>query len=288
MDFSQFKLNMLPLYVQCGLLSQWSVLLYWSAHALYSSSSEARRACVWPWNNNIVCHWVIGCITLLIQIVQDKISYTQSQCSYFIGRCGFVVWAEPRPSGPACWRSIIFTFKLYSLQIPSHADLESVSDSKVKELCTGGHVFFNCMGTHLSPFLWNSGKQLLFWFLYMLLIPCTRVCFYHTECLSKGSIYDIPARLTKLAHKAGVPHSSVLTAVVSNPNSWSLYVRCKGQLEAILDRNFSHTPQHLELACWIEEKIVAFLRKSVCKFFAILFCTESLQFVILSLTVSTC
>ncbi len=31
-----------------------------------------------------------------------------------------------------------------------HADLESVSDFKVKELCTGGHVFFNCMGTHLS------------------------------------------------------------------------------------------------------------------------------------------
>ena len=26
-------------------------------------------------------------------------------------------------------------------------DLDEVSEDKVKELCTGGHVFFNCMGT---------------------------------------------------------------------------------------------------------------------------------------------
>ncbi|XP_064391120.1 uncharacterized protein LOC135338955 [Halichondria panicea] len=96
-------------------------------------------------------------------------------------------------------------------------DLESVSDSKVKEVCTGGHVLFNCMGTHLS------------------------LLFFGTPSAYRTVAYDVPARLTKLAHQAGVAHSSVLTAIVSNPNSWSLYVRCKGQLEAIGQELFPYT-----------------------------------------------
>lgn len=53
--------------------------------------------------------------------------------------------------------------------------------------------------------------------------------------------YDIPVRLTRLAHEAGVSHYSVLTATASNPNSWSLYVRSKGQLEATGQELFPHT-----------------------------------------------
>lgn len=29
-------------------------------------------------------------------------------------------------------------------------DLEAVSEDTVKQLCTGGHVFFNCLGTTRS------------------------------------------------------------------------------------------------------------------------------------------
>ncbi len=41
--------------------------------------------------------------------------------------------------------------------------------------------------TFVTPFLWNSGKQLLFWFL--MFYYSTHVCFCHTECLSKGSLW---------------------------------------------------------------------------------------------------
>ena len=33
----------------------------------------------------------------------------------------------------------------YSMVLP--LDLDDVTDEKVKELCTGSHVFFNCLGT---------------------------------------------------------------------------------------------------------------------------------------------
>ena len=43
--------------------------------------------------------------------------------------------------------------------------------------------------------------------------------------------YEIPIRLIKLSHQAGVSHCSLLTSVGSNPNSWFLFPRTKGELE---------------------------------------------------------
>ena len=54
--------------------------------------------------------------------------------------------------------------------------------------------------------------------------------------------YDIPVRLSKAAFQAGVPHCSVLTASNSNPNSWFLYPKTKGQLEVtIREMEFPYT-----------------------------------------------
>ncbi len=113
------------------------------------------------------------------------------------------------------------------------------------------------------------------------------MCVFAAQSAYRKVAYDIPARLTKLAHEAGVAHSSVLTAIVSNPNSWSLYVRCKGQLEATGQELFPHTSA-FRAGTLDRGEDSRFLEKISCKFFAVLFCTGSLQFVILSLTVSTC
>ncbi len=49
-------------------------------------------------------------------------------------------------------------------------------------------------------------------------------------------------RLAKAAREASVPHCSLLTSVGSNPNSWFLYTKTKGQLEeAIRGMSFSYT-----------------------------------------------
>ncbi len=65
--------------------------------------------------------------------------------------------------------------------------------------------------------------------------------YYFLQSAYRKVAYDIPARITQLAHQAGVVHCSVLTAIASNPNSWSLYIRSKGQLEALGQELFPHT-----------------------------------------------
>lgn len=58
------------------------------------------------------------------------------------------------------------TFSVFSM-LAMLADLEAVSDSKVKELCTGSHVFFNCMGTHLSLLFFGTPvKELSYFFCF--------------------------------------------------------------------------------------------------------------------------
>lgn len=41
----------------------------------------------------------------------------------------------------------------------------------------------------------------------------------------------MPLRLIKIAKEAGVGHCSVVTSVGSNPNSWFLYMKTKGEME---------------------------------------------------------
>jgi hypothetical protein len=54
--------------------------------------------------------------------------------------------------------------------------------------------------------------------------------------------YEIPIRLIKLAHQAGVSHCSIDTAERSNPNSWFVLFRTKGELEtSVKDLEFSYT-----------------------------------------------
>ena len=54
--------------------------------------------------------------------------------------------------------------------------------------------------------------------------------------------YEIPIRLIKLAHQAGVPHCSLVTSCLSNPNSWFLLFQTKGELEtSVTDLEFSYT-----------------------------------------------
>ena len=76
--------------------------------------------------------------------------------------------------------------------------------------------------------------------------------------------YEIPIRLIKLAHQAGVPHCSLLTSGRSNPNSWFTFARTKGELEnSIKGLEFSYTsifrPGILERGdlTRFEEKIVS-------------------------------
>ncbi len=159
----------------------------------------------------------------------------------------------------------MFTFIKIIIQLIdsyTHADLESVSDSKVKEVCTGGHVLFNCMGTHLSLLFFGTPVNKSPNALYSTL----NYCVFATQSAYRTVAYDVPARLTKLAHQAGVAHSSVLTAIVSNPNSWSLYVRCKGQLEAIGQELFPYTSA-FRAGMLDRGEDSRFLEKISCEFF---------------------
>ena len=65
--------------------------------------------------------------------------------------------------------------------------------------------------------------------------------FLHAQGSYHHVAYDIPVRMSKLAHQAGIPHCSLITASISNPNSWSQYVRIKGQIEASAQERFPHT-----------------------------------------------
>lgn len=47
--------------------------------------------------------------------------------------------------------------------------------------------------------------------------------------------------MSKLAHQAGIPHCSLVTASISNPNSWFQYARMKGQVEAAAQEVFPRT-----------------------------------------------
>lgn len=84
-------------------------------------------------------------------------------------------------------------------------DLDTLSDENAKQLCTGGDVFFNCLGTTRS----KAGSA---------------EAFRHID-------YEIPFRLIKQAKLAGVSHCSLLTSMGSNPNSWFLYTKTKGVME---------------------------------------------------------
>ena len=95
----------------------------------------------------------------------------------------------------------------------------------------------NCMGTHLSLLFFGTPVRILVLYCSFIKVPP----FPHMQSAYRRVAHDIPIRFTKLAHQAGVPHYSVLTASVSNPNSWSLYIRSKGQLEATGQELFPHT-----------------------------------------------
>ena len=54
--------------------------------------------------------------------------------------------------------------------------------------------------------------------------------------------YEIPIRLINLAHTTGVSHCSLLTSYGSNPNSWLLYPRTKGEMEnSVTGLEFNYT-----------------------------------------------
>jgi oxidoreductase len=94
-------------------------------------------------------------------------------------------------------------------------DLDSVSDDTVRQLCGGAHVFFNTLGTSRRA----AGSA---------------AAYRHIDL-------EIPERLSRLAQEAGVKHCSVVTSSGSNPNSWFLYLRTKGELEnAVRGMGFSH------------------------------------------------
>ena len=109
-------------------------------------------------------------------------------------------------------------------------DLDSVSDDTVRQLCGGAHVFFNTLGT--SRRAAGSAVRHVF-------SPVDRLnqgtARQSGSCLCLQAAYrhidlEIPERLSRLAQEAGVKHCSVVTSSGSNPNSWFLYLRTKGEV----------------------------------------------------------
>jgi len=70
--------------------------------------------------------------------------------------------------------------------------------------------------------------------------PFSQQAFQHIDS-------EIPARLIQLARDAGVPHCSVLTSSGSNPNSWLLYFKTKGQVKG--DHSCVGTRSLIQLVC---------------------------------------
>ena len=77
--------------------------------------------------------------------------------------------------------------------------------------------------------------------------------------------YDIPARLTKLAHQAGIPHCSVLTGYVSDVNGRTQYARSKGQLEATGHELFPRTSV-FRAGYLNREEDSGYLEKFICEY----------------------
>ena len=84
-------------------------------------------------------------------------------------------------------------------------DLDTISDEKVKELCSEHNAFFCCLGTTRR----QAGSA---------------QAFFHIDC-------EIPARLAQIAKDSGVGLASLVTSQGANPNSWFFYLRTKGEIE---------------------------------------------------------
>ena len=84
-------------------------------------------------------------------------------------------------------------------------DLDTISEERVKELCSGSNAFFCCLGTTRR----QAGSA---------------QAFFHIDC-------EIPARLAQIARDSGVGIASLVTSTGANPNSWFLYLRTKGEIE---------------------------------------------------------
>ena len=84
-------------------------------------------------------------------------------------------------------------------------DLDTISEERVKELCSGSNAFFCCLGTTRR----QAGSA---------------QAFFHIDC-------EIPARLAQIARDSGVSFASLVTSTGANPNSWFLYLRTKGEIE---------------------------------------------------------
>ena len=84
-------------------------------------------------------------------------------------------------------------------------DLDTISDEKVKELCSEHNALFCCLGTTRR----QAGSA---------------QAFFHIDC-------EIPARLAQIAKDSGVGLASLVTSQGANPNSWFFYLRTKGEIE---------------------------------------------------------
>ncbi|XP_019849185.1 PREDICTED: oxidoreductase HTATIP2-like isoform X2 [Amphimedon queenslandica] len=95
-------------------------------------------------------------------------------------------------------------------------DMFTVPEEEIKSKCEGADVFFCCLGT-------------------------TRRAAGSAEAFVRID-RDLVVRFAEQAKAAGVPHFSLLTSYGSNPNSFFLYTKTKGQVEeAVRQLNFSYT-----------------------------------------------
>ena len=95
------------------------------------------------------------------------------------------------------------------------ADLDTITEDRVKELCSGSNAFFCCLGTTRRQ---AGSAQAVF----------------HIDC-------EIPDRLAKIARESGVGHASFVSSARANPNSWFVYMRAKGEIEERLKgMGFNH------------------------------------------------
>ncbi len=146
--------------------------------------------------------WGTGPSSLQVTGLEGLGNRSQLPLSHCFGRAGEPVWkgggTDPSSLQVIGWkgwgtgpRSLVW--KAGGLEFALPADLDTVSDDTVKQLCTGGHVFFNCLGTTraragsavsttpaIAPHQFLPWDALFVWLLYVhtctvtIIDPCSK------------------------------------------------------------------------------------------------------------------
>ena len=135
----------------------------------------------------------------------------------------------------------------------------------MRELSAGSQVFFNAFGSSRSQAGSAVSEGCA---LYLTLEAClTGGCASLVDVTYRSLLQeafrhidlDIPLKLIRAAREAGVPHCSVVTSQGANPNSWFLYMKTKGEVQACTlatrARTYTHTYTHTHTHMQMEEAV---------------------------------